>query len=296
MQTVNQIVVEALVFVAVAWGVWVVVPLLAAMGLERSVGRYVKSEGAAYDPLYRFTTPERLAQTSWGVALLAGGFVVTLLLFAGVENPAGFALAGVLSGTVAFQVPRKIINARIRRRNELFHRRLMDVTLGLSSGLRAGAALPQAIEAVTRDIGGPVGEEFSVLLHEYRYGSVELAECLERLGKRMPGEDLQLLITAVKLTIQSGGSLAEVLEKITNTIRQRVEFQERLRTLTAQGRFEALAMGSAPLVAFGLLYFIDPALMKPLVTTQTGWMALGLVVVMETVGFLWISRIVNIEA
>jgi tight adherence protein B len=112
----------------------------------------------------------------------------------------------------------------------------------------------------------------------------------------MPGEDLQLLITAVKLTIQSGGSLAEVLEKITNTIRQRVEFQERLRTLTAQGRFEALAMGSAPLVAFGLLYLIDPALMKPLVMTQAGWMALGVVGVMETLGFLWIRRIVNVEA
>jgi len=296
MQTTNQIMVEALVFAAVAWGVWVVVPLLAAMGLERSAGKYVKSEGASYDSLYRFTTPERLAHTSWGVALLVGGIVVTLLLFAGVENPAGFALAGVLSGTAAFQVPWLIIKSRIRRRNELFHRRLVDITLGLSNGLRAGAALPQAMEAVTRDIGGPVGEEFSLLLHEYRYGSVELGECLERLGKRMPGEDLQLLITAVKLTIQSGGSLAEVLEKITNTVRQRVEFQERLKTLTAQGRFEALAMGSAPLMAFGLLYFIDPEMMKPLVTTQMGWTALGIVLVMETLGFLWIRRIVAIEA
>ena len=156
--------------------------------------------------------------------------------------------------------------------------------------------MPQAMEAVTRDIGGPVGEEFSLLLHEYRYGSVELGECLERLGKRMPGEDLQLLITAVKLTIQSGGSLAEVLEKITNTVRQLVEFQERLKTLTAQGRFEALAMGSAPMLAFGLLYFIDPEMMKPLVTTQMGWTALGIVLVMETLGFLWIRRIVAIEA
>jgi tight adherence protein B len=292
----NQIMVEVLVFAAVAWCVWVVVPLLAAMGLERLAGKYVISEGASFDPLYRFTTPERLAQTCWGVGMLAGGVVVTLLLSVGVENPVWFVLAGILGGTLAFQAPRLVIKSRIRRRNELFHRRLVDVTLGLSNGLRAGAALPQAIEAVTRDIGGPVGEEFSVLLQEYRYGSVELRECLERLGKRMPGEDLQLLITAVKLTIQSGGSLAEVLEKITNTIRQRVEFQERLRTLTAQGRFEALAMGGAPMVAFGILYLVDPGLMKPLVTTQTGWMALGAVAVMETIGSLWIRRIVNIEA
>ena len=292
----SEIAIEALVFAAVAWGVWVVVPLLAAAGLERSAGKYVNAEGASYDPLYRFTTPERLAQTSWGTALLVAGLVLTLLLFAGVESVLGFVLAGGVSGLIAFQVPWLVINARIRKRNELFHRRLVDVTLGLSNGLRAGAALPQAMEAVTRDIGGPVGEEFSLLLHEYRIGGVELAECLERLGKRMPGEDLQLLITAVKLTIQSGGSLAEVLEKITNTVRQRVEFQQRLKTLTAQGRFEALAMGLAPMVAFGLLYLIDPELMKPLVTTEIGLTMMGVVVVMETIGFLWIRRIVNIEA
>ncbi len=214
----------------------------------------------------------------------------------GIENPAGIALAGVLVGLIAFQFPRLIIKSRIQRRNEQFHRRLVDVTLGLANGLRAGAALPQALEAVTRDIGGPVGEEFSLLLQEYRFGNVELGECLERLGRRMPGEDLQLLVTAVKLTVQSGGSLAEVLEKITNTIRQRVEFQERLRTLTAQGRFEAIAMGSAPLVAFALLYLVDANMMKPLVTTEKGWLALGVVVVMETIGFFWIRKIVTIEA
>ena len=288
--------VEVLVFAAVAWGVWVIVPLLAAFGLERSAGKYIKDDAASFDPLYRFTTPDRLAQTSWGVALLVGGLMMTVLMLAGVNHPAAIALGGVLLGFVAFQIPRLVINARIKRRNEQFHRRLVDVTLGLANGLRAGAALPQALEAVTRDIGGPVGEEFSLLLQEYKFGSVELGECLERLGKRMPGEDLQLLITAVKLTIQSGGSLAEVLEKITNTIRQRVEFQERLRTLTAQGRFEAIAMGSAPLVAFGLLYLVDPNMMKPLVTTQMGWMALGIVVVMEFIGFLWIRKIVTIEA
>jgi tight adherence protein B len=112
----------------------------------------------------------------------------------------------------------------------------------------------------------------------------------------MPGEDLQLLITAVRLTVQSGGSLAEVLDKISNTIRQRVEFHEKLQTMTAQGRFEAIAMASAPAVAFVILYMIDPALMKPLITTTGGWIAVGIVATLETIGFLWISRIVKVEA
>jgi len=291
----EQTLIYGLVFAAVAWGVWVVTPLLAAAGLERSAGKYIKSEGAAFDPLYRFTTPERLEQASWAAALLAGGIAVTVLLFAGVENAVALIVLGLAVGAISFRMPRTIIHARIRRRNEVFQIRLVDVTVGLANGLRAGAALPQALAAITKDIGGPVGEEFSILLHEHHLGT-DLSECLVRLGKRMPGEDLQLLITAVRLTLQSGGSLAEVLDKITNTIRQRVEFHEKLRTLTAQGRFEAIAMASAPLAAFLILYVIDPALMTPLVTTRSGWIAIGFVAVWETIGFLWINRIVNVEA
>jgi tight adherence protein B len=291
----DQILLCGLVFAAVAWGVWVVTPLLAAVGLERSVGKYVKSERADFDPLYRFTTPERLGQSCWAVALLSGGLAITVLLFASIENAILLVLFGLITGAISFRIPKTIIKARIRRRNLVFQTRLVDVTVGLANGLRAGAALPQALDAITKDIGGPVGEEFNILLHEHHLGT-DLSECLARLGKRMPGEDLQLLITAVRLTLQSGGSLAEVLDKITNTIRQRVEFHEKLRTLTAQGRFEAIAMASAPLVAFLILYAIDPALMKLLITTRGGWIAIGVVAVLETIGFFWINRIVNVEA
>jgi tight adherence protein B len=150
------------------------------------------------------------------------------------------------------------------------------------------------LELVARDIGGPVGEEFNLLLREYHLG-VDLTEGLNRLCRRMPGEDLQLLVTAVRLTLQSGGSLADVLDKITDTIRQRTEFQERLYTLTAQGRFEAVAMALAPAAAFGILYLIDSDLMRPLVTTQVGWTALGVVATLEVIGFYFINRIVKVE-
>ncbi len=296
METLGLVLVELLVFSAVSWGVYVVVPLLAAAGLERSAGKYVRGDGRAFDPIYRFTTPERLAQISWGVALLAGGVAISGLLSLSVANPVALVLLGLIAGAVAFRVPGLLLQSKIKSRNETFQRRLLDVTLGLANGLKSGAAPVQALLAVTRDIGGPVGEEFSLLLHEHRHFGIALPECLERLGRRMPGEDLQLLITAMRLTLNSGGGLAEMLLKITDTIRHRVEFHEKLHTLTAQGRFESIAMASAPLVAFLILYLIDPTLMKPLVTTQVGGIALGIVVVMETLGFLWIRRILTIEA
>jgi tight adherence protein B len=113
--------------------------------------------------------------------------------------------------------------------------------------------------------------------------------------QRMPCEDLRLLVTSVKLTAQSGGSMAEVLSRMTEMIRGRTEFQGKLRTLTAQGRFEAIAISASPFVAFVLLYIVDTELMAPMLRTTVGWAALGAVVLLETIGFYIINKIVTIE-
>ena len=293
--TIADILVLALVFAAVTWGVWVVTPLLAQIGLERSAGKYVKTDGRTQlGPIYRFTTPERLSQSCWSAALLGGGTLAAVLIAFNVLNT--YILGGccLLAAVFSFQIPKWWLNKRIKRRQALFDARLTDLTLGIANGLRAGAALPQSLELVSRDMGGPMTEELALVLHEYRLG-MDLPESLNRLCERMPGEDLSLLVTAIKLTMQSGGSLAEVLDRITDTIRQRTEFHDRLRTITAQGRFEAIAMAAAPVVAFLILFFLDRQLMQPLVETKLGWCAIGAVAILETVGFLVINKIVTID-
>lgn len=289
-----DILVLMLVFVAVTWMVWVVTPVLAQIGLERTAGKYVQVEGKQLGPIYRFTTPERLMQSCWSAAMLGAGVIVSILIAFNVLNP--YILLGVCLGTGLFcyQIPRWWIRSRIKKRNRLFEIRLTDLTLGLANGLRAGSALPQSLEVVSRDLGGPMTEELSLVLHEYRLG-MDLPESLNRLVERMPSEDLSLLVTAIRLTMQSGGSLAEVLDRITDTIRQRTEFQERLRTMTAQGRFEAIAMAAAPAAAFAILFFLDKELMMPLVQTKIGWCAIAAVALLETVGFIIINKIVTID-
>lgn len=256
-----DLLVLTLVFAAVTWCVWVVTPLLAQIGLERSTGRYVKTDGRTQlGPMYRFTTPERLSQACWSAALLGGGTLAAILIAFNVLNT--YILGGccLLAAVFSFQIPKWWLKKRIKRRQHLFDARLTDLTLGIANGLRAGAALPQSLELVSRDMGGPMTEELALVLHEYRLG-MDLPESLSRLCERMPGEDLSLLVTAIKLTMQSGGSLAEVLDRITDTIRQRTEFHDRLLTMTAQGRFEAIAMAAAPVIAFLILFFLDRQLM-----------------------------------
>ncbi len=291
----GDIVVLGLVFAAVTWGVWVVTPLLAQIGLERSAGRYVKTDGRQQlGPIYRFTTPERLSQSCWSAALLGGGAFAAILIACNVLNGPVLGIGSLVAGFLSFHLPGWWLNKRIKARQRLFDARLTDLTLGLANGLRAGSALPQSLELVSRDMGGPMTEELALVLHEYRLG-MDLPESLNRLCERMTGEDLSLLVTAIRLTMQSGGSLAEVLDRITDTIRERTAFQDRLRTMTAQGRFEAIAMAAAPALAFLVLYFLDPKLMQPLVQTKLGWCAIGAVVALETVGFLVINKIVTVD-
>ena len=283
-----------LVFAAATTCAWVIAPLIAQIGIDRSSASYLSGEMRVNDPMYRFTTPERLAQSRWSSAILGGGLVGAILIALNVLNAPILVASCLLMGFMTYQIPNIWLKRRIKKRTERFNAKLMDLTLGLSNGLRSGAALPQSLELVARDIGGPMTEEMNLVLNEYRLG-IDLPESLSRLCMRITSEDLNLLVTSIRLTMQSGGSLAEVLDKITETIRQRTEFHARLQTMTAQGRFEAIAMAAAPMLAFLILFYLDRDLMMPMLTNPIGWAALGGVLILETVGFLIINRIVTID-
>lgn len=183
---------------------------------------------------------------------------------------------------------------RQKRRRELFETRILDLVMGLTNAMKAGMALPQALDKVGSQMGGVMGEEIANMLHEYKLG-MGISDAVQRLSERMPGEDIRLIASAVRLSTQTGGSLVDVMEQLSIMIRNRTEFKEKVKTLTAQGRFEAMAMAAMPLVAFLLLYFLHPEMMLPLVTTAKGWMAVGASIGLDIAGFVVIKKIVTIE-
>lgn len=131
-------------------------------------------------------------------------------------------------------------------------------------------------------------------LYEYRLG-IDFTEALVRLEKRMPDENLKLFVTAVGISMQTDGSLSDILDKIIETIRQRSIMEDKINTLTAQGKFESLVMACAPLMAFRILYALDRQLMLPLVTTVFGWATICVVLILETIGYLFIKKIITME-
>ena len=284
-----------LVLFAVGLLIYILITLFQAFSLEHA-DRRVKgtpSEGMVNN-IYYFIGRTTLQQIQLSSGILLSGGLIATLIFCQVYKPLIIVPAAALLFVLGMAAPWLYFSAKARKRAERFENSILDLSLGLTSGLRAGQALPQALEVFSRRCEGPLKEELMIVIREYRLG-LELAEAMQRMYNRIPCEDLQLLIISIRLTTQSGGSMVDVLEKITGMIRSRTEFHQKLRALTAQGRFEALAMSLAPLVAFTLLFFINNDLMLPMVQTLIGWCAIGVMLTLEVIGYLVIRGIVDIK-
>jgi len=284
-----------LVFVAAALLIFLGVGMAQNISLER-YDRKVKTgntNGHRNDVGY-FIDPRTLLQIQVSMGILLMAVIVSTLLFFQVFMIYVLIPVGLVAMGLGFVLPLLYYRRKVKKRALEFEGSILDFSLGLTSGLRAGQALPQALEVFARRCEGVLKEELGVVLREYRFG-VELSEALQHMYDRLPCEDLQLLIISIRLTTQSGGSLADVLQRITQTIRGRIEFQQKLRALTAQGRFEALAMSLAPLLAFGLLFCINSDLMLPMVQTMIGWCAIGIMLTLELIGYFVIRVIVDVK-
>ena len=280
----------SIVFVSIGFIVYLLTVTLSQSLKER----FAKDHFRRYENVKRFIEPEQLLQIQIIAAGVAASVLVAVLLAAGVFSIYIIVPAAIVICIAGYFAPFLYFILKAKKRQQLIETKLLDFTMSLTNSMKAGLGLPQALEAVTKRLSGPIQEELQQLLREYRLG-LELSEAFERFSVRVPCEDIKLLVTSIKLTTRTGGSLVEVLEEMVDTIRQRTEFQDKVKTLTAQGRFEAIAISLAPVIAFGVLWFIDRELMTPLVTTGTGWIAIGIIAVLISIGFYVINKIVTIE-
>lgn len=290
--------VYGLVFAAVFMAAAVMYQTFVAFGRAKGDTLAAADKNAALEgfmnPMDRFVSSARLFRLRMAFCLAPGFLVPFAFWVAGLSNALLLAGMAALLGWTGWMCPLWYFTWKVRRRQMAYESKVLDLTMGVANGMKAGMALPQALERVASQMGGVMQEELAITLREYRLG-MDLVEALGRLHDRMPCEDMRLLTSAIKLATQAGGSLVEVLVEMVSMIRGRTEFQEKLKTLTAQGRFEAIAMSATPLFAFAILYFMNPDLMRPLVTTVTGWLAIGATLTLEIVGFLFIRKIVTIE-
>jgi tight adherence protein B len=199
----------------------------------------------------------------------------------------GVALAAAL-------LPRLALAWLRRRRIEAFRQQVPDALMLVAGGLRSGSGLMQALVQATGELAAPARHEFGLLLRQQRLG-VSLDDALASFDRRMPIEESALFASALRIGSAAGGSMAATLESLADAMRRKLAIEGKIRALTAQGRLQAWVMGALPSLLAVVLFAVDPASMRALVTTWQGWAVCGTVAVLQAIGVLAIRRIVAID-
>jgi tight adherence protein B len=191
-------------------------------------------------------------------------------------------------------MPNLLLLRLARRRRLRFSAQLPDALMLVAGSIRSGASLPLALRQMSLEAPAPCGQEFDLMLREQHLG-VTLDQALESLERRMGGDDLRLFTAAVRIAGDSGGNLAETLERLADTIRRKLTLEGKIQSLTAQGRLQGWIMSLLPLAVAAALFAIEPEAMEPLVATWQGWIVCAVIAVLELTGLVFIRRIMDID-
>jgi tight adherence protein B len=210
----------------------------------------------------------------------------------------GFLIGGlgptIVFGSLGLLIPSIILKRRKRLRFEKLNLQIGDCLTVMSNSLRAGFSFQQALELVSKEMDGPLAMEFSKTLREINFGTTT-EQALLNMASRVESDNLDLMITAVLIQRQIGGNLAEILDNISNTLRERIRIKGEIKTLTAQGRISGMIIGFLPPVLIAVLLLLNPSYIGILIQKKIGILILSAGAVSEIIGVIFIRKIVNIE-
>jgi tight adherence protein B len=234
-------------------------------------------------------------------AALTLGIPCAMYLLAPVVEAFGSPIAWVVGAVIGFRLPSFWLNRRKNGRLKAFNAQLADTITLIGNALRSGSSFLQAIEMVVREARPPISLEFGRVIREVNLG-LPFDQALENMVRRVRSDDLELMVTAISIQQKVGGNLAEILDSIAFTIRERVRIKGEIKTLTAQQRMSGYVVGFLPLGLVAILFVIAPKFMEPMflkppeiLGLPAGMIILALAGFAMFIGFMIIRRIVDIE-
>lgn len=267
--------------------------VLAFIGLARGGARagstyqrrFTANVGRRLNELLLFVDAQRLFQAN---------LLLVLLVPVAVRVASGSWLLAGASVVALATLPNLLLVRLANRRRLRFAEQLPDALMLVAGAIRSGASLPLALRQMSAEVAPPCGQEFELMLREQRLG-VTLDEALGSLERRMAGDDLRLFTAAVRIAGDSGGNLAETLERLAETIRRKLTVEAKIRALTAQGRLQGWIMTLLPVAVAAALFVIEPEAMEPLIATWQGWVVCCVIAMLELAGLVFIRRIMDID-
>jgi tight adherence protein B len=247
--------------------------------------RYAREADATFTDMFIQIDVERL-------------FYVNAALLAAIPPVVWFVSGSVLVAAVVFVallfIPRMAYNLLRKRRLAQIERQLPDAYVAIANAMRSGASFAIAVQTIADDFMPPISQEIALFLREQRLG-VDLDTSLANLEKRIPIAEMSMFTSAVRISRDIGGNLAETLEKLADTLRLKQDMDGKIRSLTAQGKMQGMVMSALPIFLVLVLLKLQPAAMSKLFTTHLGWAVLAVAITMELLGFAAIRKVTRID-
>lgn len=206
-------------------------------------------------------------------------------------------LFGILGAGVGSFLPFIYVRSQQGKRLIRFNEQLGDMLNLMVNGLRAGYSTLQAMEAVSKELPPPICDEFRRVVQEMQLG-IPMERALDNLLRRIPSDDLDLCITAINVQREVGGNLAEILDTISYTIRERVRIKGEIRTLTAQQKYSGKFLALLPVIVVAILYLLNPTYMNEFFAPSSqpcGYIALGVTIALIVSGYFAMNKLADIE-
>ncbi len=256
----------------------------------------------------------RVERSSWGegisknlaqadVKLKPAEYVALMVILVIVLGGAAYLLGGksivsaLIGAVIGFIIPRFYVGRQKGQRLNKFNEQLPDMLNLMVNGLRAGYSTVQAMEAVSKELPPPISSEFRRLVQEMQIG-IPMEQALDNLYRRIPSDDLDLIIAAINVQREVGGNLAEILDTISFTIRERVRIKGEIRVLTSQVMYSGRFLSVLPFILGAILWFLNRPYMEMFVGDvgqPCGYIMIGVILVMISAGYFAMTRVANIE-
>jgi tight adherence protein B len=210
-----------------------------------------------------------------------------------------YMLFGSLISSIAVLVvimflPFRFYRRMKKKRLEKIEKQLPDALIMISGSLAAGGSLAMALDAVVKGQPAPISQEFMLFTREQRIG-VEFDKSLRNMERRIPNQDFIMFTSALKISREVGGDLGDIINTLAETLRRKSTMEGKIESLTSQGKMQGIVMTALPIMIGGILFLIEPVAMQKLFTTNVGWVVVGVVVLMESLGYFFISKVTNIN-
>jgi tight adherence protein B len=274
----------AIALLAAFAAIWIAIQAVRAV-LARQKSELETSTKTTLADMFIFLDPSQIFY--YNVVALV---VLPTLVWLFTSNPVFVTIAAVAT----LIVPKYYIKGLAVKRLKRFEEQLPDALLMVSGAMRAGASLNVALESMVKEQKPPLSQEFELMLREQRLG-VDFDSALVNMEKRNPIQDFSLVVSGLRISREVGGNLAEILESLSATLREKATMEGKIRSLTAQGKMQGIIMSCLPLLMMAALNWIEPKAMGTMFTTLFGWATLTVILVMISIGYLFIRAITNID-